>query len=142
MTGAAALAVRRNRQIERSLHQEVALRLKAMGCLYIAPPNGFYIPARSDQEKQLAARLVRQMKVTGGITPSAPDFVVLGNGRCGCIELKREATRTLTGEQITAGRLNDAQKGFRDQAERAGVPYAVCSSWTQVHQRLVEWGFA
>src|SRR5215831_3656586 len=66
-------------QFERALHQEVAIRLTALKpkCVWISPPNGFFIPSRSKEERDLARRLVSQMKKSGMITVGAPDWIFL-----------------------------------------------------------------
>lgn len=130
---------RRNQQIERTLHAEVALQLKALGVLFVAPPNGFFIPARSASERTLAARLVRQLIATGGLTPGAPDFIVMTQGRVGCIELKRPANIDLFGRKTAAGRPSAAQRDFCARAQAVQVPYAICSSWDDVSATLQRW---
>jgi len=128
-------------KIERSLHEEVAWRLAALKprCIWLSPPNGFWAIARSEEEKTLAARIVSQMKKSGMLQPGVPDWIFLWSDGSGAIELKRPAEKTLLWK-TPAGRLSPAQKSFREQCEAAGVPYRVCSYWSEVETALREWG--
>jgi hypothetical protein len=128
-------------QLERILHQEIDVRLRALGAdlVWISPPNGVYLPARTDSEKRIAGRIVSQLKTGGMLTPGAADYVFLWNGGCGCIELKREAAKTLLGK-VRAGKQSDDQIAFQARCERAGVPYRVARSWDEVKAALVDWG--
>lgn len=128
-------------QVERVLHQEIDIRLRALGAdlVWISPPNGIYLPARSPAEKTIVARIVSQLKTGGMLTPGAPDYIVMWRGGCGCIELKREASKTLLGK-VPAGKQSDDQIAFQARCERAGVPYAVAHSWEEVKAALIEWG--
>lgn len=128
-------------QIERALHAEIDLRLRALkpNIVWISPPNGIYLPARTEGEKRIAARLVSQMKTAGMMTVGAPDFCFFWSSGCGCIELKREASKTILGK-VPAGKQSDDQIAFQARCERAGVPYRVARSWDEVKAALVDWG--
>jgi len=131
-------------QIERVLQQEVMLRLKTawhkgeLQCAFYPIPNGLYIPARNAAEKTMAARVVLQLKASGGLTPGAPDLVFLAAHGSGAIELKRPETRTLL-DVRRKGALSPAQKQQRNWLRELGVNWAVCSTWEEVRDTLVGW---
>lgn len=128
-------------QAERALHAEIAVRLRMapLRAVWISPPNGVWIPCRSEAERSLVARLIARMKADGQLTPGAPDFVFLGTDRCLCIELKREAACTLIGKH-PAGRQSDTQGAFEAECRRNGVPYRICRSWPEVRDALIKHG--
>ena len=127
-------------QIERSLHQEVMLRLRPLPVIAFSVPNQVYLPARSDDERTLARRLISQMKNTGQLSPGAPDLCVFWGGGGGMIELKRPPSRDLLGKRTPAGRPSDAQRDLEKRAAMLGVNFAFASSWEDVRARLREWG--
>ena len=131
---------RRHRQIERALQQEIALRLKMAGVLFVPVPNGVWLPAHTPAERELVKRIIHQMKQQGSLVPGAPDGIVMRDGKAGCIEFKREAAVDVLGHKTPAGKSSDEQKEFRARAEEAGVPYAICSNWEDVRNCLTEWG--
>jgi hypothetical protein len=126
------------RQAERSLHQEVMLRLNAYPVIAIPVPNGLYVPARSPAEKAIVARIIASMKRDGALVPGAPDLVVVSATRAGFLELKRPAENTLLFKS-PQGRLSLEQKEFRDRCDRKAVPYAVCTTWDECLAALVRW---
>jgi hypothetical protein len=129
-------------QAERSLQQEVVLRLKAWPVIALPIPNGIWLPARSEQERTLVARVIRRMKETGMLTPGAPDLVLaLRGGGVALVELKRPESRTLLGK-VPAGRMSDAQKEMQMRAEGLGIAYCCVTSWEELRQRLLEWGLS
>ncbi len=129
-------------QTERALQSEVMLRLRAAGLPVIAlpVPNSIYFPARSDAERSIIARVVSQMKAAGLLLPGSPDLVLFWRGGGGMIELKRGASRDLLGKRTPAGRPSEAQLDMAERAAGIGVPYAFCTSWEAVRDRLGEWG--
>lgn len=131
--------------IEKALHQEVVLRLRLLPVVAFSVPNSIYLPARSEAERTMAARIIHQMKATGQLTPGAPDLCVFwggAGGACpsgGMIELKRPASRDLLGKR-PAGRPSEAQRDMAARAAELGVNHAFASSWEDVRDRLTEWG--
>jgi len=132
--------------IEKSLHQEIMLRLRILPVLAFSVPNQVYIPARNEDERVLARRLIAQMKNTGQLSPGAPDLCVFWGGAGGCapsggmIELKRPASRDLLGKRTPAGRPSEAQRELAARAEALGCNHAYASSWEDVRACLVDWG--
>jgi hypothetical protein len=124
-------------QLERSLQTEILYRLNRYPVVPIAVPNGLWIPARSEAEQALVARIVRRMKDDGMLTPGAPDLVLLGRRGALCVELKRPVSRDLFGRK-PKGRLSPDQKLFRDRCTAAGVPYLVAYDWADVESSLEE----
>jgi len=128
-------------QIERLLQREIALRLRAapLSAKVIGSPNGAFFPARTPIERALVKRIVHQLKVDGQLTPGAPDLLFLWRGGCGCVELKRPASRTLL-TSLARGVASPEQQAFRDDCEQLGIPYVICSTWDEVRETLVAWG--
>jgi hypothetical protein len=58
-------------QAERVLHNEVIWQLRAArpDCVVVPVPNGTWIPARTQSERALVARLIARMKAEGQIMP-------------------------------------------------------------------------
>jgi hypothetical protein len=130
-------------QIERALQQEVMTRLRAGAypVLAMSIPNGVFLPAHSKEEREIAARIISQMKASGQLVPGAPDLAVFFRGGHGAlIELKRPASRDLLGNRIPAGRPSQEQRHFAERAADLGVHHAFCTSWDEVRARLAEWG--
>ncbi len=128
-------------QEERYLQAEIMTRLTGPQSPVIAIPipNSVYIPAHSESERRIVARIVSRMKTDGMLLPGAPDFVVLWNNGCGVIELKRAAGRSLLGKH-PAGRPSDAQKEFAALCSEHGVRHVYAHSWDEVQAALREWG--
>lgn len=64
-----------------------------------------------------------------GLLAGVPDLhFILPQGRLGCIELKGPR-----------GTLSEAQKDFREKAERSGVQWAQCRSLEEVELTLINW---
>ena len=122
-------------QIERGLQAEVCMRLGRFPVVYAAIPNGLWIPARSEQEKALVARIMARMRNDGQITPGAGDLAVIGPRGGMYVELKRPASRDLFGRR-PRGRLSEEQKLFRDRCLSAGVEYLVADCWADIECRL------
>lgn len=127
-------------QIERALQAEVMLRIQhaPVDALVIPIPNGVWLPARTEQEKSLVARLIARMKADGQLVPGAADLLVLARDFAGAIELKRPAGKTLLGK-TPRGRASVAQLTFQARCAAAGVPYAICTSWAEVRDTLIAW---
>ena len=66
---------------EKTLHQEIMLRLRLLPVVAFSVPNSVFLPARTDDERTLARRLIHQMKTAGMLTPGAPDLAVVSNSR-------------------------------------------------------------
>lgn len=128
-------------QIERALQQEVVLKLRVWPVLALPIPNGMFIPARTESERVLVARIINRMKSDGMLIPGAPDLVVLWNGGGGMIELKRPAARSLL-TKTAAGRPSQSQLTMAERAAELGIKHAFCTSWDKVKDRLTEWGVA
>ena len=124
-------------QIERNLQSEILYRLNRYPVVAIPVPNGVWLPARGDAEKDIVKRLIARMKTDGMLVPGAPDLVLMGEKRALCIELKRSASRDLFGRK-PKGRLSPEQKAFRDRCVDCGVDYTVASSWEDVQCMLPE----
>jgi len=121
--------------IEKALHQEVMLRLRPLPVVAFSVPNSVYLPARTEAERTMAARIIHQMKAAGQMTPGAPDIVVCGRHGTILAELKRSASRDLLTKR-PAGRLSPEQREFRERCERAGVRYVVAHCWEDVEGSL------
>jgi len=121
--------------IEKALHQEVMLRLRLLPVVAFSVPNSVYLPARTEAERTMAARIIHQMKAAGQMTPGAPDIVVCGRHGVVLCELKREKTRDLLTTR-PKGRLSPDQKDFRERCERVGVRYTVAHCWEDVEGSL------
>ena len=124
-------------QLEKTLQQEVLLRLRLYPIIPVVVPNSIYFPARTEAERSIIARVVSQMKSDGMMTPGAPDLVLLGERGGLCVELKRPASRDLFGRR-PKGRLSPEQRAFRDRCVDAGVEYVVAECWEDVQCRLAE----
>jgi len=124
-------------QIERTLQTEIAWRLKAYPCLYVPIPNGTYLPARTDAERAIVARVINRMKADGQLVPGSPDAIVMSAKGALCLEMKRPRTRDLLTTR-PKGRLSPEQKDFRERCERVGVRYTVAHCWADVESSL--WG--
>lgn len=127
-------------QYERTLQEEIMWRAKRLPIIVAPIPNGIWIPARTDEEKALVARIVARMKSDGMLVPGLPDCAVIWAGGGGFLELKRPATRDLFGVRSPAGRLSDLQKEFAARCRELGIYYAVCQTWSETREALVEWG--
>lgn len=127
---------------ERTLQQEIIARLACGRWPLIALPipNGIYLPARSETERALVARLVARMKADGMLVPGAPDLVLFWAGGGAMVELKRPKSRNLLGRITPAGRPSPAQCELAERAARLGINHAFVSSWEELRRRLVEWG--
>jgi hypothetical protein len=130
------------RQIERDLQREVMVRLRhaPVNALILPVPNGIWIPARSDTEKVLVARLIALLKADGLLTSGIADLLVLWRDGSGALELKRPASRSLIGKHHQAGRPSDAQKDFAASCVALGIRHAYCTSWPEVRDTLIAWG--
>jgi hypothetical protein len=126
-------------QIERSLPAEIAWRLKALPLVVLPVPNGIWIPARSEAERSLVARIIARLKADGMLLPGAPDLVLMWADGCAAIELKRLKTRDLFGAR-PAGRPTDDQKWFAERCAELGVHHAYCTSWDELKAKLDKWG--
>lgn len=128
-------------QAERALQAEIMLRLRAGAWPVIALPipNGVWLPARSEAERTIAARVIARMKADGMLVPGAPDLALLWAGGGAMVELKRPKTRDLFGTR-PAGRPSEAQTTIAAFAAQLGVRHAYCSSWDDLRTRLAEWG--
>jgi hypothetical protein len=126
-------------QSERTLQAELAWRLKALPLVMLPIPNGLWIPARTEAERSLVARIIGRMKADGMLLPGAPDLALLWDGGCAAIELKRPKTRDLFGTR-PAGRPTDNQRWFAERCTELGVHHAYCSSWDELKLKLDAWG--
>ena len=122
-------------QLERSLQTEILLRLNRFPVVAVPSANGIYLPARSEQEQAIVARIINRMKSDGMLLPGAPDLVLLGEKGSLCVELKRPASRDLFMRR-PKGRLSPEQKVFRDRCISVGVEYIVADCWQDVECRL------
>jgi hypothetical protein len=128
-------------QAERTLHEEVMLRLRPVqpDCLIVPVPNGAFFPSHTPAERSVINRLIARMKDEGQMLPGAADLLVLWDNGSGAIELKRPAERTLLGKQ-SAGRPSDAQKAFAAACAAHGVRHVYAHSWDEVYGALADWG--
>lgn len=126
-------------QAERVLQAEVALRLRSWPVIALPVPNGIWVPARTEAERALVARLIRQMKNAGQLVPGAPDLIVLWAGGGGMIELKRPSSRSLLGA-VPKGRPSDSQIEMAERAGELGINHAFGTSWEEVRAALIAWG--
>ncbi len=122
-------------QIERNLQTDILYRLNRYPVVAIPVPNGIWLPARSDAEKDIVKRLIARMKSDGMLVPGAPDLVLLGAKGAVCVELKREPSRDLFMRR-PRGRLSPEQKAFKQRCADAGVGYLVAYYWADVERRL------
>ena len=107
-------------QIERSLQSEILYRLNRYPVVAIPVPNGIWLPARTDAEKDIVKRLIARMKSDGMLVPGAPDLVLLGEKGALCVELKREPSRDLLMKR-PRGRLSPEQRAFKQRCFDAGI---------------------
>ena len=124
-------------QLERNLQTEILYRLARYPVVAVPVPNGIWLPAHSEAERALVARLMARIKTDGMLVPGAPDLIIAGERRCVMVELKRPASRDLFGRK-PKGRLSPEQKAFRDRCVDCGVDYTVASSWEDVQCMLPE----
>lgn len=124
-------------QLEKTLQQEVILRLLRYPVVPVVVPNSIYFPARTEAERAIIARVVSQMKNTGMLTPGAPDLILMGEKGALCVELKREHSRDLFMKR-PRGRLSPEQKMFKQRCVDAGVEYVVAYCWEDVQAVLPE----
>jgi hypothetical protein len=124
-------------QLERGLQTEIMLRLSRYPVVCAAIPNGLWLPAHTESERVLVARLIARMKSDGMLTPGAPDLVLMGARRSVCVELKRPASRDLFGRK-PKGRLSPEQQAFRQRCIDADVEYLVADCWEDVQAVLPE----
>jgi hypothetical protein len=124
-------------QLERVLQAEILLRLNRYPVVAVPSANGLWVPARSEAEQALVARIVNRMKSDGMLLPGAPDLVLLGAKGALCVELKRPASYDLFGRK-PKGRLSPEQKTFRERCRAAGVPYVVAHAWDDLAPSLAE----
>lgn len=122
---------------ERSLQTEIMLRLNRFPVVAVPSANGIYLPARSEAEQAIVARIVNRMKSDGMLVPGVPDVCILGAKGALCVELKRPASRDLFGRK-PKGRLSPEQKIFRDRCVAAGVEYLVADCWADVECHLYQ----
>ena len=72
----------------------------------------------------------RASNAVAGLTPGAPDLVILGNSKAFLIEVKS-----------SSGKLSEAQELFGDWAVTKGLlAWAVCRSVDEVRIALESWG--
>jgi hypothetical protein len=126
-------------QAERSLQEEFLWRLKAYPVLPLVTPNGLWIPARTDDERLIRARIINRMKTSGMLLNGAPDLVLLWQGGAGLIETKRQGFTDIFGYH-PPGTPSEDQKQFADRAKRLGIHHAYCSTWNHLEDRLMDWG--
>jgi hypothetical protein len=124
-------------QLEKTLQQEVLLRLRLYPVIPVVVPNSIYFPARTEAERSIISRVVSQMKNDGMLVPGSPDLILLGERGGLCVELKRPASRDLFGRR-PKGRLSPEQRAFRDRCVDVGVEYLVAECWEDVQCRLAE----
>lgn len=124
--------------LERTLQTEIMLRIARYPVVCAAIPNGIWLPAHTEAERTVVARLIARMKTDGMLTPGAPDLVLMGARGSMCVELKRPATRDLFGRNKPKGRLSDDQKMFRQRCNDTGVEYLVATCWEDVAGMLPE----
>ena len=124
-------------QAERSLQTEVLLRLRRYPVVAAAIPNGLWLPAHTEQERALVARIISRMKSDGMMTPGAGDLAIIGPRGGMYVELKRPASRDLFGRR-PKGRLSPEQRAFRERCVDVGVEYLVAECWEDVQCRLAE----
>ena len=131
---------RRNRSIETGLQAEVTLRLRINypWIVVAALPNGVWLPASTDAERVMAARLIKRMKATGMLTEGAGDLALMAKSRGCYIELKRPRSKDLLGNVTAAGVLSPDQRAFRDRCAECDVPFYVCHSWADVDAAVQE----
>ncbi len=128
---------------ERLLQTEILLRLNSLPIIALPIPNGVYLPARTEAERSMVARIITRMKSDGLLLPGAPDLCIFGrNGFGAMVELKRGKSRDVFGKITPAGRPSAAQTELAERAQRLGVRHAFVSSWEQMEVLLHQWGVA
>jgi hypothetical protein len=126
---------------ERALQEEIIWRLKAYPVLAVPIPNGIWIPARTDSEKAIVARIINKLKTEGFLLPGAPDLILAWSSGSACIELKRPAFRNLFGYH-PAGTPSENQVEFARRATALGIHHTFCRSWDELAAQLAGWGVA
>lgn len=126
-------------QSERILQEEFLWRLRAYPILPLVTPNGLYIPARTEGERAIKARIISRMKADGMLVPGASDIVLLWGGGAALVETKRPAHKDVFGTHA-AGTPSQDQIEFQRRAQRLGINHAYCRSWEQLKAQLGEWG--
>lgn len=126
---------------ERTLLAECLLRLRAGGypVIALATPNGLHIPARSEEEQRIKARIINRMRADGMLLAGAPDLVLLWPQGGGFAELKRPAHRDIFGYHA-AGQASQDQLAFAERCRKLGINHAYVRSWDGLKDRLGEWG--
>ena len=124
-------------QLERGLQTEMLWRLARYPVVAIPVPNGIWLPAHTESERAVVARLMARMKSDGMLVPGAADLVLMGERRAVCVELKRPASRDLFGRK-PKGRLSPEQKAFQQRCVDCGVEYLVADCWDDVLHILPE----
>ncbi len=122
-------------QIERGLQTEAMLRLRMLPVVAIPIPNGVWIPSRTPEERNIAARIIARMKSDGMLLPGAPDLVIAGPRGAILAELKRGASRDLFTKR-PAGRQSDDQREFQKRCEALGVRYVIVHDWSEIKQAI------
>lgn len=125
--------------VERGLQQEVMWRLRSYPVVAVPVPNGVWIPARSEHEKALVARIIARMKTDGAMLPGAPDLACIWPSGGGFVELKRPAHRDLFGYHA-AGTASEDQLVFAQRCRKLGINHAFARSWEELRQHLADWG--
>ena len=137
-------ARRRSVQTEKSLQEEILLRLRPYPIIAIAVPNSVYIRTDTEDQERTLGQVIGAMKRQGGMTPGAPDLVLLWAYGAGCVELKRPASIDLLGRRRPAGRPSSAQRSFEAECRRCGVHFCYADGWEgtarPLKPRLIEWG--
>jgi hypothetical protein len=126
-------------QAERSLQEEFLWRLKGYPVLPLITPNGLWIPARTDDERLIRARIINRMKTSGMLLNGAPDMILLWQGGAALVETKRPGFKDIFGYH-PPGTASEDQQEFARRAERLGIRHAYCSSWEQLADCLLDWG--
>jgi hypothetical protein len=124
-------------QLERALQTEILYRLNRYPVVAIPVPNGVFLPAHTDDDQRIIARIISRMKSDGMLTPGAPDLCILSDKGGLCVELKRPASRDLFGRR-PKGRLSPEQRLFRERCVKVGVQYIVAYDWDDVEEALSE----
>lgn len=127
-------------QYERTLQQEIMWRTKRLPMIVAPIPNGIWIPARTDAEKEIVARIINRLKTDGMLVPGLPDLAVIWRGGGGFLELKRPALKDLFGTRSPAGRLSGEQKELAARCLNIGINYGVAQTWQQVETIFQQWG--
>lgn len=122
-------------QAERALQTEIMWKLARYPVIAIPIPNGTWLPVSrgegGDRERALVGKIINRMKATGMMVPGSPDLILLGAKGALCVELKRPASKDVSGRH-QKGRLSPEQKAFRERCANAGVSYLVAYCWEDV----------